>query len=222
MKDELADRQRAIQLRLTGESIPSICRVLRRSRDWFHRWWRHYRAKGPDGLFELTHINHHPRRLAPEVEPWLIPPAKPERNGSVENFTGWLQVRLFQRHFSRVSALRLELQLLQDAVNTQHTRSDPRRGGLTPAQYRRQKQLSKLPPRYVVPTELTRLAAGRVTFIRQVSRLGKIHLLSLTYHIGKRLKGQYVKAVLDTQRHRLTVYLNGRVLKRWPYPCLKS
>jgi transposase InsO family protein len=394
MKDEFEDRQRAIQLRLTGESIQSICRILHRSRDWFHRWWRRYRAKGPAGLFELTRINHHPRRLAPDVErtilairqriesqthpgtrysligaqsilaelealhirpvpslrtiervlqrhgvtlprirlaplvsrytyptpqaldsnqvhqvdcigpiyllgqrqrhylwtckdvfdgavcldlsrsrrmeavlaflgkcwktlgrprvvqfdnarefvgwgpaarylsrvlrlclrfqvePLLIPPAKPERNGSIENFNGWLQVRLFQRHFSRVSALRLELQRLQEAVNTQHIH--PRLGGLTPAQYRRQKQLSKLPPRYTIPTELLPLAAGRVTFIRQVTRQGKIHLLSLTYHIGKRLKGQYVKAVLDTQRHRLTVYLNGRVLKRWPYPYLKS
>ena len=116
--------------------------------------------------------------------------------------------------------MRLELQRLQDAVNTQHVH--PRLGGLTPAQYRRQKQLSKLPPRYVVPTDLLPLAAGRVTFIRQVTRLGKIHLLSLTYHIGKRLKGQYVKAVIDTTHHRPTVYLNGRVLKRWPYPYLKS
>ena len=144
----------------------------------------------------------------------------PRHAEGVENFNGWLQVRLFQRHFSRVSALRLELQRLQEAVNTQHIH--PRLGGLTPAQYRRQKQLSKLPPRYTVPTELTPLAAGRVTFIRQVTRLGKIHLLSLTHHVGKRLKGQYVKAVLDTRHHRLTVYLNGRVIKRWPYLYLKS
>ena len=394
MKDEFEARQRAIQLRLAGESIHSICRILRRSRDWFHRWWRRYRAKGPGGLFELTRINHHPRRLAPDlertilairqrvesqthpgtrysligaqsilaelealhvspapslrtiervlqrngvtlprirlaplisrytyptpqaldsnqvhqvdcigpiyllgqrkrhylwtckdifdgavclelsrsrrmevvlsflghcwktlgrprlvqfdnareivgwgpaarylsrvlrlslrfgIEPVLIPPAKPERQGSIENFNGWLQARLFQRHFSRVSALRLELQRLQEAVNTQHVH--PRLGGLTPAQYRRQKQLSKLPPRYTIPMELVPLAAGRVTFIRQVTSHGKIHLLSLTYHIGKRLKGQYVKAVLDTRRRRLTVYWNGRVLKRWPYPYLKS
>jgi transposase InsO family protein len=394
MKDELEARQRAIQLRLAGEPIQSICRLLRRSRDWFHRWWQRYRAKGPDGLFELTRSNHHPRRLAPDlertilsvrkriesqthpgtrysligaqsilaelealhirplpsprtiervlqrhgvtlprirlaplvsrytypapqaldsnqvhqvdcigpiylrgqrqrhylwtckdvfdgavcldlsrsrrmeavlaflgkcwktlgrprvvqfdnareivgwgpaarylsrvlrlclrfgIEPVLIPPAKPERQGSVENFNGWLQARLFQRHFSRVSALRLELGRLQDAVNTQHIH--PRLGGLTPAQYRRQKQLSKLPPRYTIPMQPVPLAAGRVTFIRQVTPYGNIHLLSQSFKVGKRLKGQYVKAVLDTQRHRLTVYLNGRVLKRWPYPYLKS
>jgi hypothetical protein len=32
--------------------------------------------------------------------------------------------------------------------------------------------------------------------------------------VGKRLKGQYVKAVLDTQ------YMNGRVFKRWSYKFL--
>ena len=66
------------------------------------------------------------------------------------------------------------------------------------------------------------LAAGRVTFIRQITPSGNIHLLGLTFKVGKRQKGQYVKAVLDTQRRHLTVYLNGRVIKRWPYPFLKS
>ncbi len=394
MNDELADRQLAIKLRLTGQSVDQICRVLRRSRTWFQRWWRRYRAMGPDGLFELTRTNDHARQLPPEleravlsirrrlesrvhpgtrysligaqsilaelealqirplpsprtiervlarngltlprirlaplvsrytypapqavdsnqvhqvdcigpiyllgqrkrhylwtckdifdgavcldlsrsrkmeavlaflgkcwktlgrprlvqfdnareivgwgpaarylsrvlrlclrfeVEPMLIPPAKPERQGSIENFNGWLQARLFRRHFTRVSALRLELQRLQEAVNTQHVHA--RLGGLSPAQYRRQKQLSKLPPRYAIPLEQVPVAQGRVTFIRQVTAYGKIHLLGLTYSVGKRRKSQYVKAVIDTRHHRLTVYFNGRILKRWPYPYLKS
>lgn len=393
MKDELFARQQAIQLRLAGQSVKAICRTVHRSRVWFHRWWRRYRAVGPDGLFDLTPANMHPRRLSPEleqtilnvrqrleaqvhpatrysligapailaelealhlrslpslrtvervlhrrgvtlpriqlaplvsrytypapqatdsnqvhqvdcvgpvylrgqrqrhylwtckdifdgavclelsrsrrmeavlaflgkcwktlgrprlvqfdnarefvgwgpaarslsrvlrlclrlrVEPMLIPPAQPERQGSIENFNGWMQARLFQRRFARVAALRLELQRLQDAVNAQHVHA--RLGGLTPNQYRRQKPLSKLPPRYVIPTEPVPLAAGRVTFIRQVSPNGNAHLLGLTFKVGKRLKGQYVKVVLDTQRHRLTAYLNGRVHKRWPYPYLK-
>jgi putative transposase len=55
-----------------------------------------------------------------EVEPIFIPPARPQYNGSVENFNGWFQPRLFQRHFTRVSALKRELQRLQETVNTQH------------------------------------------------------------------------------------------------------
>ncbi len=154
-----------------------------------------------------------------EVEPIFIPPARPQYNGSVENFNGWFQPRLFQRHFTRVSALQRELQRLQDTVNTQHVQR--RLGGLTPEQYRRRKKLQKLPPRFVVPTELLPIAAGRVTFIRQVTIHGKIHLLSQTFAVGKRLKGQYVKIVLDTQRAHLTLYVKGRIFKRWAYPFLK-
>jgi hypothetical protein len=97
-----------------------------------------------------------------------------------------------------------------------------RLGGLTPEQYRRRHKLQRLPPRFVVPTDLLPIAAGRVTFIRQVTANGNIHLLSQTYRVGKRLKGQYVKAVLDTERAYLTVYVKGRVFKRWPYPFLKK
>ena len=68
-----------------------------------------------------------------------------------------------------------------------------------------------------MPTDALPIAAGRVTFIRMVTPHGNIHLLSQTFWVGKRHKGQYVKAVLDTQRRWLTVYLKGRVLKRWPY-----
>ncbi len=154
-----------------------------------------------------------------EVEPIFIPPARPQYNGSVENFNGWFQPRLFQRHFTRVSILKRELQRLQDTVNTQHVQR--RLGGLTPEQYRRRKKLQKLPPRFVVSTDALPIAAGRVTFIRQVTIHGKIHLLSQTFCVGKRLKAQYVKVVLDTQRAQLTVYVKGRIFRRWAYPFLK-
>ena len=394
MKDEFSDRHQAITLRLAGHSVEHICRVLGRSRAWFHFWWRRYRALGPDGLFDLTRTNHPVQRIAPELErtiisirrrlesqghprtrysligasailaelkalhirplpclrtlervlqrngitlprvrlarfvavvayplapahdsnqrhqvdivgplylkgkrrryyifvckdvfdgavclklsrsrkmdavltflgecwktlgrpaqmqfdkareflgwgpaarylsrlirlclrlgvtPVFIPPARPQRNGSVENFNGWFQPRLLQRHFSRPGALIRELQRLQETVNSQHVH--PRLGGLTTAQYRRQRKLQQLPPRFTIPTELLPLAAGRVIFIRQVTPHGKVYLLGLTFKVGKRLKGQYLKLVLDTQRRHLTVYVKGRVFKRWPYAFLKS
>jgi transposase InsO family protein len=153
------------------------------------------------------------------IEPTFIPPAQPQRNGAVEWFNGWFQPRLLQRHYSRASALKRELQRLQDTVNTQHVQR--RLGGLTPEQYRRRQKLQKLPPRFVIPLDLLPIAAGRVTFIRQVTPHGNIHLLSLTFQVGKRSKGQFVKAVLDTQRAQLTVYVQGRIVKRWPYPFVK-
>jgi hypothetical protein len=153
------------------------------------------------------------------VKPLLIPPGRPQRNGSIESFNGWFQPRLFQRHYSQVSTLKRELQRLEETVNTQHVQ--PRLRGLTPVQHRRRTKLRKLPPTYLIPREPLPLAAGRITFFRQVTAHGNIHLLSLTFKVSKRLKGEYVKVLLDTQRAQLTVYRQGRIFKRWPYPFLK-
>jgi transposase InsO family protein len=149
------------------------------------------------------------------IEPVFIPPAMPEHNGSVENFNGWFQPRLFQRRFRRPGDLRRELARLQEAVNTQHVH--PRLGGLTPAQHRRGQRLPKLPPGFVMPSGRLPLSAGRVTFLRRVSPAGTVSILSQSFRVGKRHKGLYLRLVVDTGRGRLTAYLNGRVLRRWPY-----
>jgi transposase InsO family protein len=138
----------------------------------------------------------------------------------VEHFNGWFQPRLFQRHYTQLSALKRELHRLEETVNTQHVQR--RLGGLTAAQYRRQHKLRKLPQGYAIPTEPLPIAAGRITFVRQVTPNGNVHLLSQTFKVGKRLKGEYVRAVLDTRRGHLTVYRHGRVFKRWAYPVVKK
>ena len=392
MNDEFSDRHQAIRLRLAGTPVADICRIVGRSADWFHRWWRRYRAEGVSGLYDTTHVSAQPRRISADlersivnirqrlespryantryglvgasaiqaelkalhirplpslrtiervlsrnglslpkvklsrfvsshtyptpqadesndlhqldvvgpihlkgkrtrfyilvcrdafdsaiclrlarsrrmdalliflgecwkslgrparlqldngrefagwgpsarslsrlirvclrfgVEPVFIPPAQPQRNGGVEHFNGWFQPRLLQRRFTTAAALSRELLRLQDVVNASHPQR--RLGGLTPAQYRRRRKLQRLPARFIVPTDVLPIAAGRVTFIRQVSAHGRIHLLGLTFKIGRRLKHQYLKATLDTQRRRLTFYLNGRIVKRLPYPHL--
>jgi transposase InsO family protein len=154
------------------------------------------------------------------VSPVFIPPGEPQFNGSVENFNGWFQGPLFDRRFTRPGDLRRELARLQEAVNTQH--AHPRLGGKTPAQHRRGLRLQKLPARFEVPTGKQPLAAGRVTFIRRVSVAGTVTVLSQAYRVGKRHRGLYLRLVVDTKRGWLTAYLNGRVLKRWPYKLLND
>jgi putative transposase len=149
------------------------------------------------------------------VEPVFIPKAEPQFNGGVENFNGWFQPRLFQRRFARPGDLRRELARLQEAVNTQHVH--PRLGGMTPAQHRRKLRLQKLPASFVVPTDRQPIAAGRVTFLRRVSPAGSVSVLSQSFRVGKRHRGLYLRLVVDTGRGWLTAYLNGRVLRRWPY-----
>ena len=154
------------------------------------------------------------------VSPVFIPEGEPQFNGSVENFNGWFQPRLFDRRFRRPGDLKRDLARLQEAVNTQHIH--PRLGGRTPAQHRRGLRLQKLPASFVVPTGRLPLAAGRVTFIRRVSVAGTVNVLSQVFRVGKRHRGLYLRLVVDTGRGWLTAYLNGRVLKRWPYKLLND
>ena len=154
------------------------------------------------------------------VGPVFIPKGEPQFNGGVENFNGWFQEPLLQRRFHRPGDLRRELARLQEAVNTQHVH--PRLGGKTPAQHRRGLRLQKSPRSFVVPTGRLPLAAGRVTFIRRVSAAGTVTVLSQSFRVGKKHRGLYLQMVVDTGRGRLTAYLNGRVLKRWPYKLLND
>jgi putative transposase len=154
------------------------------------------------------------------VSPVFIPEGEPQFNGSVENFNGWFQPPLFDHRFTRPGDLRRELARLQEAVNTQHVH--PRLGGQTPAQHRRGLRLQKLPASFEVPTGWLPLAEGRVTFIRRVSVAGTVTVLSQTFRVGKRHRGLYLRLVIDTGRGWLTAYLNGRVLKRWPYKLLND
>jgi putative transposase len=154
------------------------------------------------------------------VSPVFIPEGEPQFNGSVENFNGWFQPRLSDRRFKRPCDLRRELARLQEAVNTQHVH--PRLGGKTAAAHRRGLRLQKLPASFQVPTDRQPLAAGRVTFLRRVSAAGTVTVLSQTFRVGKRHRGLYLRLVVDTGRGSLTAYLNGRVLKRWPYKLLND
>jgi putative transposase len=395
MHDELSARQRAISLRLAGQSVKHICSALGRVEAWFYKWWRRYLEAGPEGLYDLTRANHHvAQRLSPELErtilsirrrlqahatpatrysltgapairaelksleirplpcertiervlerngltaprirlapllprqeypgpqarastelhevdlvgpiylkgrrqryyiwvckdtfdgavclrlaysrrrdevlwflgecwkelglpeqvqldnarelagwgpaartlsrvirlclrfgvgPVFIPAGEPQYNGGVENFNGWFQEPLLQQRFRWPGNLQRELTRLQEAVNTQHIH--PRLGGKTAATHRRGLRLRKLPASFVVPTGRLPLSAGHVTFIRRVSVAGTVTVLSQKFQVGKRHRGLYLRLVVDTGRGQLTAYLNGRVLKRWPYKLLND
>jgi hypothetical protein len=46
--------------------------------------------------------------------------------------------------------------------------------------------------------------------------------ITQSFRVGKRHRGLYLRLVVDTGRGHLTAYLNGRVLKRWPYKLLND
>jgi putative transposase len=71
--NELSDRQAAIRLRLAGENIDNICRTLKRTKPWFHKWWKRYLALGPEGLYDLTRANQRViNRTPPHIERAVI------------------------------------------------------------------------------------------------------------------------------------------------------
>ncbi len=72
MKDEFSDRHQAIKLRLAAYPVEYICQTLKRSREWFHTWWRRYQAMGVAGLYDLTHARHQPSRIAPDLERTIL------------------------------------------------------------------------------------------------------------------------------------------------------
>ena len=87
---------------------------------------------------------------------------------------------------------------------------------LDEAETRARERLRKLPGAFVVPTGRLPLAAGRV------SVAGTVTMLSQSSRVWKRHRGLYLRLVVDTGRGALTAYLNGRVLKRWPYKLLNE
>jgi len=153
--------------------------------------------------------------LCLRVTPIFIPQRRPQRNGAVENFNGWFQPLLFRHRFKYPAILRRELARLMTTVNEQHIQS--RLGQRTVTQHRRGKRLRRLPVQLHLDTDHLPISEGRVIFIRQVSRRGTINLLEQTFKVGQSHKFNYVKVVLDTRRQRLTVYVAGKVLKRWSY-----
>ena len=83
-------------------------------------------------------------------------------------------------------------------------------------------RLQKLSATFVVSKGRLPLAAAHVTFMQQVSTAGAVSVLSLSFRVGKRHRGLYLRLVVDTGREWLTAYLNGRVLKRWSYKLLND
>lgn len=150
------------------------------------------------------------------VELVFIPERTPQRNGSVENFNGWFQPLLLEKPFRRPADVRRELRRLMTTVNEEHIH--PRLGYQTATQYRRGKQLRKLPADFRVDGKKFPIAAGKVTFIRLISVNGHIHILEQRFKVGKRLKFQYVKATIFTQRKTLKIYHKGRLVKEFSYP----
>ena len=146
------------------------------------------------------------------VQPVFIPEARPERNGSVDNFNGWFQPLLLRRPFPNATAVRQELRRLVMATNEQHVHQPL--GFRTPVQYRRGKRLRKLPANFTLNFDAIPVAAGKITLIRWVPAHGYVDVLGDSVKVGRRLRYHYIKLTIETHTQMLRIYHNGRLIKQ--------
>lgn len=151
------------------------------------------------------------------VEPIFIPVREPKRNGIVERLNGlWSQSFWKRNHFRSFAQVqraqpRFELWYTQTYLEATTSEPDPRRR-LTP------QDLLALPDAEALP-----ITHGRVHFLRQVATDGTISLLNETWHVSRRLEGEYVWATIITHEQRLRIYYRpsehtrARLLKEFKY-----
>jgi transposase InsO family protein len=149
------------------------------------------------------------------VELVFIPEGEPFRNGSVENFNGWFQERLWAIRLHRPAQVRHELQTLMQVC--QHEHIHPHLGFQTAAQIRRPLQLRRLPSHFDAHRQPMPIATGKITFIRKVRLSGRITVLATKVKVGKRWRGRYVRATLYTRTEKLKIYHACKLLKELPF-----
>jgi hypothetical protein len=144
----------------------------------------------------------------PEHEPW--------RNGSIENFNGWLQERILAIALHSASQVRRELNAMMDVCFHEHIH--PHLNFQTTAQIRKQLSPRTLPHNFCQHLQPLPVAIGRVTFIRRVRASGRITILGVKFKVGKRLAHQYVSAILYTRTMVIKIHSRGRLLKQFDFP----
>ena len=162
------------------------------------------------------------------IEPIFIPFGEPERNGDVESVNGLWGAAFWKRRRFRSVAQVVRASPEFEAWYAQHY-APPKLDGRTPAQAHRQVHRRRLTARQIraLPKTLP-ITEGRLHFLRLVSAEGTIVILNETWHVHKRLAGQYVWATLWTHRRRLEIYhrrslqAKARLLKAYYYAMPES
>jgi len=150
------------------------------------------------------------------VELTFIPEHEPWRNGSIEQFNGWMQERLFAIALHSPAQVRRELSAMMDTCFQENIH--PALNFQTTAQVRHSFTPRTLPHNFRRHLQPLPIAIGRVTFLRRVRASGRITVLGVKFKVGKRLAHQYVSATLYTRTMILKTYSHGRLIKHFDFP----
>jgi putative transposase len=136
----------------------------------------------------------------------FIPVGEPEFNGTLERVNGlWNQQFWNLHHFeSRSQVTRTSPRFIEWYRTVYEPLS---LGEHTPAEMRRQVVRCRLTrvQRQAIPDTLP-LTEGRIHFIRHVDDQGDIELLHETWHVDKRMAGEYVWATVTLHEQSLRIY----------------
>jgi transposase-like protein len=150
------------------------------------------------------------------VQLTFIPEHEPWRNGSIEQFNGWLQERVLAIPLRSPGQVRRELEALRATCANEHIH--PQLNFQTTAQVRRGLTLRKLPHNFSAHLQPLRIAIGRVVFIRRVRPSGRITVLGVKYKLAKRWAHHYVVATLYTRTMTLKIRHQQHLLSQADFP----
>lgn len=154
------------------------------------------------------------------IELVFIPEGEPFRNGSVENFNGWFQERLFAIRLHSPAQAHRELAVLMEVCFQEHVH--PHLGMRTSQEARRTLRPRRLPANFKRHLQPLPISVGKVTFIRKVRPSGRITVLDVKVHVSKRLTGRHVRATLYTRTARLKIYQGRDLVKEIVFPVRES
>lgn len=152
------------------------------------------------------------------VEPVFIDAKKPWMNGSIESFNSIFNRKLWQKYqFEIQDVLHRETKILENRHNEYQTYVNSTRNleevesQVLPPEYN--KHLGKLP-----------LTEGKIHFIRQVNKEGKVSFLNEDFFIDPTLYSDYLWVTIDTAKEVCNVYYQEKenspriLIKTFSYP----
>ncbi|OQZ01776.1 MAG: hypothetical protein B6D34_12695 [Candidatus Brocadia sp. UTAMX1] len=161
----------------------------------------------------------------------FIPQGEPGRNATVESFNDLWQERVLRRHTCPTLA---RLRRVNERFLQYYQYEKPHRrliqkehGTRFPGVLRDNawKFLNHLPKRFTL--ELYRdaqgrlslpIAKGKISFVRKVDFHGKVEINGVPYFIRRKLEGQYVVATILTQRKKMVVKHENKIIKTFSFP----
>lgn len=149
------------------------------------------------------------------IEVLFIPDYEGKRNYGVEGFHSlWCSGFWAREEFHNLTHVRREAPTFARWYHTRYT--PPSLGGKTPAQMRRGFQPHRLTRglRQLIPERLP-ITAGYIHFFRKVDAFGQIRVLNETWRVGKRWRGEYVLASVNTAAQTLTFWHQAEADAAW-------